>query len=167
MNVYLKRALISLLIVVAYFTIWRMVRGFVTSHAVIPQIEYAISTCDDTISYEQSKSTSLFIYLLDREKNEYETFGYVSPAGFYLLFGLVIIVVMGGGRFYYFLLLSFHALFWILSTATILPGLCSTPVFLHITVAGIKYITPFITYLILILLISPNLRKKLNVQSRK
>lgn len=166
MNFYIKRVLISLLIVAAYFTVWRTVRGFVTSEAIIPQIEYAISTCDDTIAYDQSKSTSLFIYLLDRGKNEYETFGYVSPAGFYLLFGVLVIVLMGGGKFYYYLLFGFHALFWILSTATILPGLCSTPVFLHITVAGIKYFTPFITYLILILLISPNLKKRLNVQSR-
>ena len=166
MNVYLKRILISLAIIIIYFTAWRSVRRFVTSQAIIPQIEYAISSCDETIAYDQSKSTSLFIYILDHEKNEYETFGYVSPAGFYLLFGLIVIVLMGGDRFYYSLLLGFHAIFWILSTITISPGLCTHSAFLHITVVGIKYFTPFVTYLILILLISPGLKRRFDVQNK-
>ncbi|WP_234571636.1 hypothetical protein [Rhodohalobacter sp. 614A] len=164
MNQYVKRGLISIFIVVIYFTAWKGIRSFVTSTTIIPQIEYAISNCDDTIAYERSaKSTSLFIYLLDREANEYETYGYVTPAGFYLLFGLIFIVLLGGGRFYYYLLFGFHALFWILSTAAIFPALCYHSAFLHFTVLGIKYFTPFITFLILILLISPDLKNRLNI----
>lgn len=163
MNIYVKRVLICLVIILVYFTIWRSVRVFVTTHAIIPQIEYATTNCDETIAYERSKSTSVFIYLVDREKNEYETFGYVSPAGFYLMFGLVFIILLGGGRFYSYLLVGYHGLFWVLSVAFILPGLCYHPVFLHLTVLGIKYFTPFITFLILILLVSPDLKKKLDV----
>lgn len=164
MNTAIKRGLISIVIILIYFTGWKGIRGFVTSGLVVPQIEYAITSCDETIAYNQSKSTSLFIYLLDREKNEYETFGYVSPAGFYLLFGLVFIVLMGGGKFYYYSLFGFHGLFWALSTATILPGLCYHPVFLHFTFVGIKYFTPFFTFLILILLISPRLKRGLEIE---
>lgn len=165
MNKYLKRGLISIVIVFIYFTAWRNFRSFVTSSAVIPQIEYAILNCDDTIAYDEaSKSTSLFIYLLDKESNEYETYGYVTPAGFYLLFGLVFIVLFGGGRFYYYLLFGFHGLFWILSVASMFPALCYHSAFLHLTVLGIKYLTPFITFLILILLISPGLKERLSMQ---
>lgn len=160
MNATVKRVLISLLIVLVYFTIWKEIREYVTSNMIVPQIEYAISNCDDTIAFDESKSTSLFIHLLDRERNEYDTYGYISPAGFYLLFGLVFIVILGGSRFYYYLLSGFHAFFWILSSVTILPGLCYHPLFLHLTFAGIKYFTPFVTFLILILLISPNLKRR-------
>ena len=159
-----KRFLIICLIVLIYFTIWRSVRGFVTQNAVVPQIEYAIANCDETISYQQSRATSLYLFLLDREKNEYETFGYVSPAGFYLLFGLLFIVMMGGSRIFYFFLFGFHFLFWILSTATILPGLCFHRIFLHITFAGVSYFTPFFTFLIIILLISPKLLHKFGLE---
>lgn len=163
MNIYVKRVLISLTLILVYFTLWKSVRSFVTTNAIIPQIEYAAANCDETITYERSKSTSVFIYLLDREKNEYESFGYVSPAGFYLMFGLVFIVMLGGGRFYYSLLFGYHGLFWMLSIAVMLPGLCYHPVFLHLVVLGIKYFSPFITFLILILLVSPDLKKKLGV----
>lgn len=163
MNVYIKKILIFFLVIIAYFTIWKSIRGFVTSQMVEPQIEYAISNCDNTIAYDRLKSTSLQIHLLDKEKNEYETYGYTAPAGFYLLFGLVFIVLLGGSRFYYYLLIGFHSLFWFLSTITIIPGLCYHSAFIHFTFAGIKYITPFVTFLILILLISPNLKERLDV----
>lgn len=166
MNEYIKRFLISILIVVIYFTVWKNFRGIVTTEIVVPQMEYAIKNCDDTIAFDQLKPTSLLIHLLDLEKNEYVTYGYTAPAGFYLLFGLIFIVLFGGERLYYYLHLGFHGLFWIYSTATIIPGLCYQPLFIHLTFAGIKYLTPFFTFLILILLISPNLQKRLNVSGQ-
>ena len=163
MKVYLKRAIISIIIVVAYFAIWKSVRGLVTTEVVVPQIEYAITNCDDTIAFDQLKPTSLLIHVLDHEENEYVTYGYTAPAGFYFLFGLVFIVLLGGNKIYYYLHFGFHGLFWIFSTATIIPGLCYQSIFFHLTYSGIKYFTPFFTFLILILMISPNLKKKLNV----
>lgn len=168
MNRYLKRGLISLLVIIVYFTVWKEIRGFVTSLAIVPQIEYAITSCDDTIEYNRTpKSTSIFIYLPDREQNEYERYGYVAPAGFYLLFGLVFIVMAGGAKLTYYLLFGFHGIFWILSSILILPGLCIHPLFLHLAVIGSKYFTPFITFMILILLVSPDLRNKLGIESDK
>lgn len=166
MNVYIKRVFICALIVVAYFTLWKSVRGLVTTHIVVPQIEYAISNCDETIAYDQLKSTSLLIHILDREKNEYVTHGYTAPAGFYLLFGLVFIILSGGDKLYYYLLLGFHIVFWLISSATVWFGLCYESLFIHFTFAGIKYLTPFFTFLILILLISPNLQKRLDISDK-
>lgn len=165
MITYVKRGLVSLLIVIIYFTAWKELRAYVTSVTIVPQIEYAIEKCDDAIAFDYaSKSTSLYIYFLDRQQNEYVTFGYVTPAGFYLLFGLVFIVLAGGGALYYYILAGFHGIFWLLSSILILPGLCLHPLLLHLAVVGIKYFSPFITFLILILLISPDMRKKLNLK---
>lgn len=163
MKVYAKRILIALLIVITYFTVWKSIRGFVTSELVIPQIEYAITNCDETIAFDRSKSTSLTIHLLDKEANKYETYAYISPGGFYLLFGLVFIVLLGGNRFYYYSLIGFHVLFLLFSTATIVPGLCYQSLFIHTTFAGIKYVTKFVTFFILILLVSPNLKKRFDI----
>lgn len=164
MKTMAKRLLVVLLIVLIYFTVWRGVRGFVTQSVIIPQIEYAISHCDDTIHYHPERSTSVYIHLLNAEQTEYETFGYISPGGFYLLFGLVFIVLLGGGKIYYLLLFGYHLAFWILSTASILPGLCWHRAFIHVTFAGITYFTPFVTFLIIILMISPKLVSRFRLE---
>jgi len=167
MKTALQRALIILFIILIYFTVWHGFRGLITQHVIIPQIEYAISHCDDSIHYHPHRSTSLYIHLLNSEQTEYETFGYVSPGGFYLLFGLFFIVLLGGGKLYYILLIGYHLIFWILSTATILPGLCWHRAFIHFTFLGTTYFTPFVTFLIIILLISPKLMIQLNLKNRR
>lgn len=162
MNVYLKKGLLAAVIILVYFTAWKAFRGFVTSVSIIPQIEYAIANCDEYLQYDVVKPTSLRIWQYNREREEYDVYSYTTPAGFYLLMGLLVILLLNGTKIYYLLLTGYHAGFWIISTLTIIPGFCIHPVFLHITFLGIKYLTPFVTFMILIMLISPGMKKTFN-----
>jgi len=144
-----------------YFFIWRDVRGIVTQYIVLPQIEYAQEHCSDVIHFDVIKPTSLRIHLLDEKIDEYYTFSYTAPAGFYLLMGLVLVILLNGRKIHFQLLLGFHFVFWILSTVSIYPGLCVHSFFMHFTNLGIKYFTPFVTFIVIILVVSPKFRKKL------
>jgi hypothetical protein len=164
MKGYLKKGGVAVLIILIYFTAWRGIRGFVTSTAVIPQIEYAVLHCDEYLQYDVVKPTSLRIWQYNREAQEYNIYSYTTPAGFYLLAGVLVILLLNGTKIYYLLLAGYHGGFWLVSTLTILPGFCIHPLFLHITYLGIKYLTPFVTFMILIMLISPGMKKTFNTK---
>lgn len=167
MKKYLIKGLLAAVIILVYFTGWRAVREFVTSVSIIPQIEYAMAHCDEYLQYDVVKPTSLRIYQYDWEREEYDVYSYTTPAGFYLLAGLVFIFLLNGTKIYYLLLAGYHAGFWIISTLTLLPGFCIHPVFLHITFLGIQYLTPFVTFMILLLLISPGMKKTFSTPKRQ
>lgn len=161
MKTYLTRALLILIVILIYFFMWRDVRGLVTQYVVVPQIEYSQTNCDQIIHYDIHKPTSLRIHLYDYEIEDYVTFSYTTPAGFYLLMGLVFIIFLNGYKIHYQLLIGFHFIFWFLSSISIYPGLCLNMIFLHFTNLGIKYFTPFATFIIIIMILSPHLQKGL------
>lgn len=166
MKEYLKKGIIILVAILVYFTAWRAIRSFVTAVSIIPQIEYAISSCNEYLQYEQVKPTSLRIYLYDWERKVYDVYSYTTPAGFYLLAGLLILIWFNSSSMYYLFLVGYHMVFWVLSTVTLLPGLCVHPVFLHLTFLGIQYLNSFITFAILIILISPGMRKTFSLRDK-
>ncbi len=156
-KVFAKRVICVIVLVALYFTVWSSVRGAVTTYTVLPQIELAKEYCNKTIYFEQSRPTSTVIHVYSERKLEYDTVYYTTPAGFYLLFGLIFILLFGAGTIYYKALLGYHLGFWVLSILVMLPGFCIHPIFLHLSGLGIAYLTPFVTFAIIIFLLSPNL----------
>ncbi len=167
MKILLKRILYTAGIVLFYFTVWSGVRGFVTTYTVLPQVEFAKEYCGKTIYVDQNRPTSSIIHVYNDRSLEYDTIYYTTPAGFYLLFGLVFVVLVGGGIIYYKILLGYHLGFWAISILTMTPGFCIHPVFLHISNLGIIYLTPFVTFLVIIFLMSPKLVEKFKDPSRQ
>jgi len=156
-----KRILFSVVLIAIFFLVWRDFRVLVLQSVTIPIIEYAQDSCEGTVHYQRSKDTSIFIFIYDFEREEYDRFAYNSPAGFYFLLGLLIIVLFNGSAFHYKVWAYFHFPFWFLTIPFTWLGSCYNNYFLHLNYLGIRYVTPFITFLILALLISPNLRQKL------
>lgn len=159
-QVYGKRVLVTAIIVLIYFSVWRDIRGMIMENVIIPQVDYAIAHCDDTIRYHQNRSTSVHIFILDTGKEKYNDYSFVSPTGFFFLAGLVFIVLMGGGGFYYMLLCGYHLLIWIFSAALFLPALCNFRFILYLIIGAGEYFTPFVTMFIALILVSPSFRKK-------
>ena len=160
-----KRGLLSVLVFVLFFLVWRDLRAFVLTHVTIPIVEYTQENCDTTVYYHRNKDTTIHIYLYDYEREEYEMFDYNSPAGFYFLLGLLIIILLNGNVFHYKIWAYFHFPFWFVTIPFIWLGTCYSDYFLHFNYLGIRYVTPFITFLLLALLISPNLRQKLRPEN--
>lgn len=163
MKSLLKKLAFILLIVAVYFAIWRDFRGLVTTYTVLPQIEYSIQNCDQYSYIDQEKSTSFDLYVYDSLTEEYDYFRYTTPAGFYFLFGLVMIVLLQARKIHYQLMTGFHLTLWFITILIFLPALCLYPPLLHFNTIAIKYITPFITFLIITMVLSPKFQKKLNL----
>ena len=157
MQTVLKRILFVVLLTLFYFTVWSSVRGLVTTYTVLPQVELAKEHCNKTIYVDQSRPTSTIIHVYNERNEKYDSIYYTTPAGFYLLFGLVFVILLGGASVYYKTLLGYHLGFWVLSIISMMPGFCIHPVFFHVSNLGIIYLTPFVTFLVIIFLISPKL----------
>lgn len=160
MNI-LKRFIWTILIIAVYFTVWKELRSAFTSHIIIPQIEYASTQCSVPLSYEIASNTAI---VLHRKTNDDElaTYRFNAPAGFYILFGILVLTLLGGGKKVYIMILGYHVLFTLFTVSTFYLGLCYLPVFLHLSSAGNSYFTPFFTFFVLIYLMSPTLKNVLN-----
>ncbi|TVR16952.1 MAG: hypothetical protein EA391_06245 [Balneolaceae bacterium] len=157
MKTVLKRTLYVVVLTLFYFTVWSSVRGWVTTYTVLPQVELAKEYCNKTIYVDQNRPTSTIIHVYNERNEQYDTIYYTTPAGFYLLFGLVFVILFGGAAIYYKVLLGYHLGFWILSIISMMPGFCIHPLFFHVSNLGIIYLTPFVTFLVIIFLMSPKL----------
>ena len=162
----LIRTGLLLLLVLIYFGIWRDVRGLLTVYAVIPQVEFAATHCNEYIFLTERSNTSLIIQVFEERINDYRDFSYTAPAGFYLLFGLAALILIGAKKVHYYLLAGFHALLWAVVLLVILPGLCFHLLFLNIIDLSIKYLTPFGTFVIIIMAITPGFMEKLSSGSK-
>ena len=163
-NLAIKFTLI-VITVILFVTVWRDLRVAVLDFATVPLIENAQQNCENTIYLQRSKDTSIFIFIYDFGAEEYERFGYNSPGGFYFVAGLLIIILLNGNSLHYKIWAGFHFPFWLLTIPFNWLGSCYSTYFLHFNHYGIRYATPFITFLILALIISPKLKEKLDKKS--
>ncbi|MCC5940159.1 MAG: hypothetical protein JJU37_01345 [Balneolaceae bacterium] len=165
-SILIKAGIITL-VVLFYFTVWSEIRGMVTAYAFIPQIEYVIENCNEYVYYTERKPTSLLIQVYHEGINDYVDFSYTTPAGFYLLMGLVILIMFNGKKFHYYLLAGLHLILWVISLSVLIPGLCVHLLFMNIMDISIKYFTPFGTFIIIIMVLTPGFLNKLSVHSKK
>lgn len=143
-----------MVVVLFYFLVWNEIRGAFTTYLMIPQVELAAAHCTNPVGYEVASDTAITIFHGDTH------YRFNAPAGFYFLFAMIFIVMLNGKNKYYRLIIGYHLVFAMLSLLTFYPGLCYMPVFLHLSAIGNSYFTPFFTFFVLILLISPRLNKK-------
>lgn len=163
MKSLLKKFFFILVIVAVYFALWRDFRAMVTTYTVLPQIEYSIQNCEKYSHVDQDKSTSFDLYVYNSLTEEYDYFRYTTPAGFYFLFGMVMIVILKSSKIHYQLMVGLHVLLWLFTILIFLPALCLYPPLLHFNTIAIKYISPFLTFLIITMVLSPQFQNRLNI----
>lgn len=160
---FLKRFLITTVLIGAYFGLWRDFRGLVTQRITIPIIESAKIKSNQYINYESVKPTSTVVYFYDAEINDYDSYLYTTPAGFYFLLGLVFVAIFNGGKFFYKLVTYLNFGIWLLSILFVWIGLHYVDIIFHLALLCSKYLLRGFTFIIIVLLISPNFGRVFNL----